>query len=478
MQFYREKINPENPNQVWVDDHWEEMEIQEQTLKIKDQEDTTIQIKITRHGPIVNDIFNVLGAEEEAPISMHWIYTKFLSHQLHVSYEMAHAKNMEEVEQAVSKLEGPGLNVMYGDTAGNIAWWGAGKLIKLPEHVDSKYILDGASGKDEPLGYFDFSENPKSINPPSGFVYSANNQPGEVNGYLHPGYYAPGDRGQRVMDILNQQEMWSKEEMQTMALDNTSPTYPTHLSYILPLVEPASTENQAQTQQILDLLKNWDGNHDLESVAPTIFYKWINRIMYSTMADEIGMEDYTAFSGTFMVKRSTPLILANDSSVWWDDVSTKDKTESRSEIVNATFVATIKELKSLLGEDFKTWKWARAHTIEHGHPIGTQEPFDQLFNVGPLPLAGGHEVINNTAFSQRPTGLYKIGHGPSRRAIIDFADLEHGQTILPTGQSGNPMSPHYNDQAEMYAKGQYRTMLFNKAEIEAAAKYRLTFSPK
>ncbi|MCB0840069.1 MAG: penicillin acylase family protein, partial [Bacteroidetes bacterium] len=478
MQFYREKLNPENANQVWVDDHWEEMEIREKTIQIKDQKDTTIQVKITRHGPIVNEVFESFDTEENAPVSMHWIYTKFLSHQLHVSYEMSHAKSMEEVEAAVSQLEGPGLNVMYGDTAGNIAWWGAGKLIHLPDHVNSKFILDGASGKDEPLGYFDFSENPKSINPPSGYVYSANNQPGPVNGYLHPGYYAPGDRGQRVMEILSQKEIWNKEEMQKMALDNTSPTYPGYLEHIIPLVDFSSMNNPEKAEKILALLKGWDGNHDLTSVAPTIFYKWINRIMYKTLGDEIGMADYTAFSGTFMVKRSTPLILANDSSVWWDDVSTDDQTETRSMIVNQAFSETITDLDQLLGKDYTQWTWNRAHTIEHGHPIGRQEPFDKLFNVGPLPIAGGHEVINNTAFSQRPGGLYKVAHGPSRRAVIDFADLEHGQTILPTGQSGNPMSPHYDDQAEMYAKGEYRTMLFNRKEIEAAATYRLNLSPQ
>ena len=478
MQFYREKINPENPNQVWVNDHWEELSIRKETIKIKDGADTTINIKITRHGPIVNEVFKLLGEEEEAPISMHWIYTKFPSHQLHVSYKLAHGKNMQEVQDAVATLEGPGLNVMYGDTAGNIAWWGAGKLIKLPEHTNSKFILDGASGKDEPLGYFDFSENPQSVNPPSGYVYSANNQPGPVNGYLHPGYYAPGDRGQRVMNLIAEKEVWSKEEMKEMALDNTSVTYSNYVSHILPLIDSPENVSSEEKEQAVNLLKEWDGNHNLESVAPTIFYKWINRIMYHTMSDEIGQGDYLAFAGTFMVKRSTPLILANDSSVWWDDVSTSNKVESRTQIVNQAFSETISELKELLGKDINQWEWRRAHTLEHGHLIGRQEPMDKLFNVGPLPIAGGHEVINNTGFPVHPTGLYEVKMGPSRRAVIDFADLEHGETILPTGQSGNPMSPHYDDQTEMYSKGEYRTMLLNKEEILKAMRYKLTFTPE
>ena len=126
---------------------------------------------------------------------------------------------MSEARQAASMIDGVGLNVMYGDRDGNIGWWAAGKLIKRPDHVNSKLFLDGASGKDEPLAYYDFSENPQSENPPTGYVFSANNQPDTLTGKLYPGYYVPEDRALRIVQYLDSETNWSVEATKKMNTD-------------------------------------------------------------------------------------------------------------------------------------------------------------------------------------------------------------------------------------------------------------------
>jgi penicillin amidase len=106
------------------------------------------------------------------------------------------------------------------------------------------------------------------------------------------------------------------------------------------------------------------------------------------------------------------------------------------------------------------------HTVEHEHPIGKIQALRSFFNVGPFAIAGSKEVINNTGFSYTEMGGFKADMGPSTRRVIDFSDIEHSIGILPTGQSGNPFSNHYEDQASMYRKGAFRTLLLNKNEIE------------
>jgi len=91
-------------------------------------------------------------------------------------------------------------------------------------------------------------------------------------------------------------------------------------------------------------------------------------------------------------------------------------------------------------------------------------------------VPGSNEVINNLLFTYTDDSKSEVKGGPSTRRIIDFSDVENSVSILPTGQSGNPMSKHYNDQAEMYAQGKFRKMKMNKAEIEKTST-KLVFKP-
>ena len=103
--------------------------------------------------------------------------------------------------------------------------------------------------------------------------------------------------------------------------------------------------------------------------------------------------------------------------------------------------------------------------------------FKKFFNVGSFPIAGSNEVINNQMFFYSDDAQYAIKAGPSTRRIIDFSDIENSESVLPTGESGNPMSQHYNDQTDMYVKGKFRKMKLNKAEIVRTST-KLVFNPK
>jgi penicillin amidase len=117
------------------------------------------------------------------------------------------------------------------------------------------------------------------------------------------------------------------------------------------------------------------------------------------------------------------------------------------------------------------------HILKHEHAIGrTSAWLGRIFNVGPFGIYGGSEVINNLNFKPTEKGIYKLNSGPSKRIIIDFADVENAYSILPTGQSGNLMSRHYSDQALMYNQGEFRKMLMNRQAIESQSR-KLVLKP-
>jgi penicillin amidase len=230
-------------------------------------------------------------------------------------------------------------------------------------------------------------------------------------------------------------------------------------------------------QRAIDILQLWDGSNTIDAVAPTIYTKWIYLYLKNTFEDELGEALFEQFLQTHLMKRQIAVQIKLENSIWWDDVTTSEIIETRKDILSKSLVEAVATLENQLGENISAWNWGKVHTLEHAHPLGTIAALKDYFNVGPFPINGTNEVINNFGFKMNNTGIYNVTSGPSTRRIIDFSDVENSVSIIPTGQSGNPFSKFYNDQAEMYNKGEFRKMKLNKEEIKNNAT-KLTILPK
>ncbi|TDQ31278.1 penicillin acylase family protein [Zeaxanthinibacter enoshimensis] len=466
--FYFEQVHPQDSTKYKTVDGWATYETRTYRIPVKDADTVTYTYKISSRGPLVNGISKDLEILPE--ISMSWLYTKQENKLLKVLHGISHADNIESFRDALPDLHAPGLNVMYGDAEGNIAWWATAKLYDLPGGVNSKFILDGANGQEEPVKFRDFIENPQSVNPSSNYVYSANNQPDSIRGGLYRGYYLPENRARRIVNLLETRDDWDLDATKEMITDVTSPVNPSVITELAKSMKVKALTDQEI--KILDILGKWEGDYPLNSVAATIFHRWVYFFLENTFADELGETLFPKFLDTNFCKRLIAPMAAKEESVWWDDINTAEK-EVKKDIIQESFDEAITSLKAQLGEDHTKWTWERVHTLEHGHPMGEVEALRTFFNVGPFPVPGSREVINNLAFPYEGDGQYQVTAGPSTRRVIDFSDIENSVSILPTGQSGNPLSPHYEDQAEMFANGEFRKMLLNRKEIEVNAVSRL-----
>ena len=169
-------------------------------IKVKDTADYKFTFKRTDHGPVLNQIADQITGER--PISMSWSYTKGENHAMRAIYGISYANDIQEFDSALADIHAPGLNIMYGDAAGNIAWWATAKLYQIPDSVHTKFVFEPDAGLDENKTYLPFSENPHAINPPWNYVYSANNQPDSIAGMKYPGYYLPENRAKRIVQLL------------------------------------------------------------------------------------------------------------------------------------------------------------------------------------------------------------------------------------------------------------------------------------
>jgi penicillin G amidase len=473
VDFYKETNNPLNANEYQTPNGFQKFVIRKKTIKVKDSSDVVLNLKISRHGPIINNVLD--GMHQKNPVAMSWIYTQQPIKILDATFALCHAKNVDDFRKNISLIASPGLNIMYGDAKGNIAWTTSGKLYKHDKNVNTNFILDGASGKDEIKEFLDFSKNPKAINPSWNYLYSANNQPEAIDGFLYPGYYLPEDRAKRINTLLAPKNNWIKADVSKMILDNQSSTALETVKNLLSEVNYGSLS--LNEKKAFDLLKSWKATNSSEEIAPTIFNKWVFVYLKNTFKDEMGADDFKMFLTTHIMKQIIAAQLKNENSPWWDDISTKNSKESKKQIIAKSFHEAISNLEKQLGTNTDSWTWGKVHTLEHQHPMGKVAALRKFFNVGPFQDSGSNEVINNQIFPYSENGEYNVTAGPSTRRIIDFSDIENSWSILPTGQSGNPMSKHYNDQAEMYNAGKFRKMKLNKQEIIKTST-KLVFNPK
>lgn len=461
IDLYQEEVKPDDTTLYKTPNGYSRYEVRKKIIKVKDSLNVVLNVKSTRHGPVMNDLIE--GLNKSKPVAMSWTYTQQPILILDAVYTLSHANDKADFERGVALIAAPGLNVMYGDAKGNVAWWATGKLYKHNEGVNPNFILDGASGNNDIVEYLAFSKNPSAVNPPWNYVYSANNQPEAIDGLLYPGYYLPEDRAKRITQLLEPKSNWDKEAVGKMIFDNTSTVasqVAKNLVSIVDLDEASKNEKEA-----LRLLKAWDGSNNIKDIAPTVYNKWIYFYLKNTFEDEMGETNFKQFLGTHIMKQILARQTVNEKSIWWDNIRTKNLKETRRQIMTKSFKEAVASLEQQLGNSMGTWTWDRVHILEHQHPLGRIAALSNIFNVGPFAVSGSNEVINNLFFDYSDAPQYVVKGGPSTRRIIDFSDIENSWSILPTGQSGNQLSAHYNDQAELYNAGKFRKMKLNKKEI-------------
>ncbi len=457
IDFYLERIHPNDTTQYMYKGEWTSFEYATETIDVKDGNTVQFSKRTTKHGPVLSD---VMEGEDQA-VSMYWVYTGQENFSLESSYELNSAKNAQEAAAGASKIHGPGLNVMFGSRLGEYARWSSGRLIYRENEQDSKTYRDGSTGLDDPDSLRSFDQNPIDVNSSKGYTYSANNQPQAVNGVLYSGYYLPDDRAESIVNLIESEELLSVEEIKQIMLDHQAVMMQKVKSTLLKAVDGYADEH------FHFVLSGWTGTFDRASHQAPFFQIWVYETLSQAMSDEMDSTLWEAFRETHLFKRTFEPMIQNRTSAWWDDVNT-EQIEMRADIIRRAYDRTWNRFTAVYGEDPDQWRWENHHQLTHKHAMSSASPLlAYLLDVGPFSVPGANEVINNLGFTYSDALVHQVTFGPSTRRIVDMADpLNNSWSILPTGQSGNPFSPYYDDQAEMYANGEFRKMLLDPQVIK------------
>jgi penicillin amidase len=463
IDLYLEKNNTDNDKEYLYGDVYKKYQIRTEPIPVKDAETVQHTIRETIHGPILNDVVKQIKTTH--PVSMYWVYNHRPNKMLEACYYMSRAKNIEEFKKGPSLIHAPGLNVMYGDEAGNVAWWASANLYKRANNAPTKLFLDGSNPEDFNIDYRPFSENPQAINPNWKYVYSCNNQPDStVSKRYIPGYFITQDRAKRVVDLIDQKNDWTLADTQEMITDITSSIAPDLKTILITNIE--TKELREIDKEAINELANWKGDATLKSIGTTIYTQFHYEYLKAVFNDELGKEIYNQLRKTHLMGRMLEPLMKEKYNIWMDDVHTKDYKESNADIQFIAFQKAVDVLAKQLGTDVNTWTWDRVISVEHKHPLGNVAALRSTFNVGPFKTTGTNEVLNNQIYFRNAESKYEIHGGPSTRRIIDFSDVDNAKAIIPTGNSGRVFSKHYRDQAQDYLDGKFIPMLLNENKIK------------
>lgn len=460
MDLYREKVQGDS---VLHADGWRRLGEESQIIPVKDLPDDTLLIRHSAHGPILNEVLGKIPAEAP-PMAASWTYLDFPVQAVEAAYRMSFASTMEEFYNGAHMLPAPGLNVMYGDREGNYAWWAVARLRRYAEGVNTHRILEGSTGAHDRRGYAPISDNPHAINPPKGYVYSANNPSKRPSGEVYPGYYYAGLRAQAITSALDTSDQWDVAACKKLVTSHRSGQYPANLRLLTNLLLPAGYSQEEK--ELLQALQKWDGQHSLEALGPVVYYPLVYQVLKEAMTDELGEELWEDLMETMIPRRSMADFLKQVDSPWWDDKASPEK-ESRTAIVKRAWEKVYTRLREDWGADHREWRWGDVHQVTHRHAFAENSPaLAGWLNVGPFPIEGGEEVINKQAFPLSGKRIYEVSSGPAMRIIHDFAPGVTSESINPTGQSGNPLSPFYRNQARRFVRGEFRPQWTNRDSVK------------
>jgi len=480
QDLYIERLRhaPGRGTQYLYDGQWYDASIRREGIRVRGRGVAVEEVLSTRHGPIINGLApDAIGSQ---PLALRW--TCFEPGTMaQVVHDMSNAPTCLAFRMALRGWTGPSQNVVYADTAGNIAYSFPGR-VPIRTRGDGRVPVPGWTGEYEWAGYIPFDELPHLCNPPQGYVASANNRPTPAD-YPYPITcdYCSGDRAQRLIEMIEARARIDLAYAQRMQTDQVSPGARLVARYVGQL-----QVRDADLAPVVDMMRQWDGYLGSDSPAAAVHEMLVPRLSALMLSSRLGdlTERYTGkgpvpllADGSLFGFRAWEWLQTTlpDAHSHWFDLG---HGETRDEVLQLALREVVRELREKLGPDPQSWAWGKLHTLTYGHPFGQVKALRRFFNRGPYALGGDYTTVCATGTTLYDAGAGQAVIGPSYRFIVDMANPRGGCSLLAPGMSGRPASPHYDDQVQAWLDGEYHPMLFAREDVEREAESRLVLVPE
>jgi penicillin amidase len=442
---------------------WAQPEHRTEVIHVKGKPDVKVDVRITRHGPIVTEI--VSG--ETRPLALRWT----LYDSLHIPFlEVNEAQNWQDFRRAFSQLDAPGQNVVFADVDGNIGYQTTGK-VPIRAAGDGSLPVSGADNAHEWTSYIPFEKLPSIYNPPSGIIGTANGRitPDNYPNSVSTEWDAPW-RTERIYRVLESGRQFSMADMLALQNDVHSEAEQFAAERFVYAVDHA-TKPSARAQQAADLMRSWDGRMLASSAAPTIAENSILELRRLLLEPKLGRASADSKQADTVLNWKT--YSWEMRSVWLENILLHrpkrwlpEAFPNYDELLTAAVDAAVNG--PTVPKDLASWRWGAFNAIEIQHPILGKIPVIKRWS-GP-----GVQEQSGSGYTVKAVTRH---HGPSERFTANLADLDQSTLNTVTGQGGNFLSPYYLDQWKAWYEGTTFTLPFSAKAVEATKAHRLILEP-
>ncbi len=453
QDLYLERLNDEG-TAARYEDAWEPLTIHREEIRVRGSDEPLAhEVRATRHGPLLDSYLTGRLRPTTHPLdgafALRWVGAE---HSIRPSalIDVANVTTFEGFRDAARALECPGQNLVYADVDGTIGYQCTG-LHPIRRTGDGTVPVPGWTAEHEWEGFIPFEDLPTAVDPDHGYLVTANDR-------IHDEHYPhlighdfhASDRATRITELLEERSDHSVETSRRIQADTVSLS----ARDLVPRI--AITHDRAR-----GMLGGWD--HDLvaDSAAAALWEVYLDELARRALGGrEPLIEEYLTDRELFRC-RALPAMIS-------EGVLTVDDHDAAAA---AAWDRCIAEM----GPEPEEWRWGDIHRARFAHPLGRMPGLEPLFVAADHALGGNEQTVNNAGYEGE--GPFRVYVVPSWRAVYDLSDLDASAGILPTGQSGNPASHYWNDQADLWAAGALRPLPFSRAAVDAAATERLALLP-
>jgi penicillin G amidase len=420
-------------------------------IVVKRAQPVAIANWVTRHGPI-------LVGDEKAQYTLRWtaedpggLTFPFL--------DIDRAQDWTQFRAALARYGGPGQNFVYADTAGNIGYQVAGHL-PIRKGCAGDTPSDGTRAECDWAGVIPFEQLPQTFNPPSGMIVTANQNPFPA-GFTYPvgGNFAGPYRAAQIRALLGARKKWKAAEMLRVETDVYSAFDHFLAKQVVAAFDaqkpaPANLPGAANLSDAVETLRRWNGRMEKGQAAPMVtvlVYEQLRKLV----ADRAAVGSGNTYQSR-TAPRAIETLLRERPPDWFPDYNA---------LLLRCLTGALEAGRKVQGSKASRWDYGQYRALRIVSPIAGRLPLiGRYFDIGPVSMSGAPTTVMQ----------YSGNLGPSLRMIVDLGDLEHSFANLATGESGQRLSSHYEDQWDAYYAGRSFPMRYGKVD----AKYVLVVKPQ
>ena len=476
QDVYIEEVNPQNPDEYRTPEGWAPFRSRDSIITVAGAPAVTIKLQWTDNGPVLPPDQYDLGTIRPAGhvTSVAWTALSDRDTSLSAGMGIMRAHNVDQAISAAKDFVSPSQNLMLADR-NRIAMKTIGAFPRrnLGHQSQGRLPTYGYLAQNRWIGTLPYATNPEFLDPEGGLLGNTNNKVIDRPFPDHMSYeWGDTQRINRWRLLMQSREVHTRESFIETQLDTVSFT----ARSLLPLIgadlwftgEAASAGTiEAERQTALQLLANWNGEMNEHLPEPLIYSAWLRALQKRLINDELGpLADEFSHVEPLLIER---VYRNTENASVWCDVVQSERIETCSEISKAALDDAVIWLKDTYGQDLQSLRWGAAHEATHDHPTLGEVPVLKWFvNIRQSTSGGDNTLLRGRTSGQDPNPFQNV-HAAGFRGVYDFADPDSSVFIVSTGQSGHPLSRHYDDLGELWRRGEYIPMSLDPALARAAA---------